>query len=412
MLFCRCQATGLARTTVIATMSQTATPSDALRPFPELPTELVLHILRSACCVSHDTALSVSRVSSWVRTLVLPLVFSTVVRRAGPPMPSGSGWATPQGVRPSSLFASILQRGSAYAHLLPPTTRDVGQHVRHLWIESINVMSSPGELGIFDACTNIEDVALSASSLRMLYNSTLFGKRSPQTGAQKDVARGYEAEKEGEEEEAATRTVHSTLGAASRIRSITLTKHTFRYDWHFLSDLNATSDTHTSLLGNITHLRLTAMEKSTYVPVEYLANLTHLALPYSHLRANNKADIVRVPDGLLRREDAPTLKMIVLTVDEREWLYKPWKHGAHTRSTSPRSMFKTLRAAARGRDDRLRVLLSPRMGRDVCNEWAEAARGAAPTVWELAAKVRDEEEYANILPTEFPPPDLRYTLAE
>ena len=133
-------------------------------PFPELPTELVLHILNYACSASLETALSVSYVSSWVRASVLPLVFSTVVRRAGPTMPSSSGWATPQAIRPSSMSLGLNQR--SYSHFLPPSTCDVGKFVKHLWIESIDMMSSPGELGIFNACTNIEDIALTASSLR------------------------------------------------------------------------------------------------------------------------------------------------------------------------------------------------------------------------------------------------------
>ena len=104
----------------------------------------------------------------------------------------------------------------------------------------------------------------------------------------------------------------------------------------------------------------------------------------------------------------PVLKMVVLTVDESVWLHQPWKHGAFTRTDSPRTKFNALRDLARARDARLHVVLSPRKGRDVCSEWAEAARGGAPTVWELSKKVRDKEDYADILPTEFPPADLRY----
>ncbi|KAI0700715.1 hypothetical protein BC835DRAFT_1265994 [Cytidiella melzeri] len=320
-----------------------ATP---LLRFPELPTEIVIHILSFACNTSHHTALNISLVSTWARQLVLPCVFSTVVRRAG--------------------------NTGGYAHLLPPGTCDVSKYVRHLWIETIDMMSSPGELSIFNLCTNIEDVALTAGSLRLLYNSTLFGKRK---------GKG----------------IH-TVGAASRIRSVTLTKHTFRYDWHFLVDLHSTSDTHASLLGNITHLRLTDMEKSPYIPLEYLPNLTHLALPYLQLRANNRGDVLRIPDIVTPSK----LEMIVLAVDEFEWLMKPWRHGAHAREDSPRELFKSLRNHARGRDKRIHAVLSPRFGQDICGEWAAAVRGNEDSVWELAEKMSGREEYGDELPSAFP----------
>ena len=58
------------------------------------------------------------------------------------------------------------------SHLLPPP--GCGQYVHNLWIESINMMSSPGELSIFAACPNLRDVALTAKSLRVLYTSVTY----------------------------------------------------------------------------------------------------------------------------------------------------------------------------------------------------------------------------------------------
>ncbi|KAI0346847.1 hypothetical protein BDW22DRAFT_464705 [Trametopsis cervina] len=404
-----------------------------VQPFPDLPTELVLHILTYACHTSHKTALNISVVSTWVRSTVLPYVFSTVVRRAGPAPPSSSGWTTPQGIRPSALSG---QR--TYSHLLPPTTHDVGSYVKHLWIESIDVMSSPGELSVFNLCTNIEDVALTASSLRMLYNSTLFGKRSYIPGISKskhqkrsdsdDTDVRDEETSSGSPSDTGSSTTQATIGAASRIREITLTKHTFRYDWHFLVDLSANSETHTSLLGNITHLRLTSLEKSPYVPVEYMPNLTHLALPYLQLRANRNGDILRIPDivlnplwpkvqsrhialpaGAVATSQYPSeevvrsqLKMIVLTVDEDAWISQPWRHGAHSKEDSPRSSFNALRDHARTRDERVRVVLSPRIRMDVCGEWAGAARGNTDSLWEVAEKTYNKVDYADTLPVKFP----------
>lgn len=455
--------------------------------FPELPTELVLHILTFACSTSHETALNISFVSSWVRPTVIPYVFSTVVRRAGPraenaisdflpsaiaslsssrspvhrTMPSYTGSSSSfasssstvgicgplQGaIRPANAHSLSTK---TYSHLLPPTTTDLGQYVRHLWIESIDMMSSPGELNIFNACTNIEDVALAAGSLRVLYNLTSFGKiRRPENfrrpeqkkrsgrsqkskGGSKESRRSrspLESTSTSENEDAGVQQgVPPTVGAASHIRSVLLTKHTFRYDWHFLVEMNSVANTHTSILGNITHLRLIDMEKSPYVPLEYLPNLTHLALPYLQLRANHRGDTLRVPDLVLQpnrptvvarldatwgeapssadRETTPSkLEMIVLTVDERSWLMEPWKHVAHTRDHSPRDLFKKLRGQARARDERLHVVLSPRVGRDYCSEWAGAARGNEDSIWDVAAKACDREEYGDDLPELFPRP--------
>ncbi|KAI0089074.1 hypothetical protein BDY19DRAFT_123540 [Irpex rosettiformis] len=448
---------------------QSQTNPSSLGPFPELPPELVLSILSFACSTSHETALNISLVSSWVRLTVLPYVFSTVVQRAGigaenatsnflssalsslhssplrafpntSPFPSSSPSSFVAGreflargplqgaIRPAN--APSLSR-KTYAHLLPPTTTDLGQYVRHLWIESIDMMASPGELNIFNVCTNIEDVALAAGSLRVLYNLTSFGKikrkgMHTDKGVSSLDQHQIEASSADESEDVEGQEMAPpTIGAASHIRSVLLTKHTFRYDWHFLVDMNANSNTHTSILGNITHLRLIDMEKSPYIPLEYLPNLTHLALPYLQLRTNNRGDTLRVPDLVLQpnrptvvgrrgapwgeapssadRDTTPSkLEMIVLTVDEREWLTEPWKYGASIKDQSPRGLFKNLRARAQGTDERLHVLLSPRLGRDYCSEWAGAARGIEDSLWEVAAKACSREEYGDDLPELFP----------
>lgn len=347
---------------------------------------------------------------------------------------------TAPGQRPNWVYAPVPFNNKdthkpQFSHLLPPTTRDLGQYVRHLWVESIDMMSSPGELNIFDACTGIEDVALAAGSLRVLYNLTKFGRNKTRQGGQGGQGRQGSstggAEGPSTTEDAAnedTQTPPTTVGAASRIRCVLLTKHTFRYDWHFLVTIDSVSDTHTSLLGNITHLRLTDMEKSPYIPLEYLPNLTHLALPYLQLRANQGGDALRIPE-LVLQPDRPTvvggvgrqqgqwgeapwaaardttsskLKMIVLTIDERVWLTEPWKYGAHATNDSPRQLFKKLRTQARARDARIRVVLSPRLGQTYCSEWADAGRGIAGSVWEVAEKTYDREDYGDDLPEAFP----------
>ncbi|KAI0747302.1 hypothetical protein BC629DRAFT_1561060 [Irpex lacteus] len=443
-------------------LSTNSPPVDlaTVKPYPEIPPELVLYILTCACHTSHETALNVSLVSSWVRSTVLPYVFSTIVRRAGtgmnafrsrtrtsrfplgfrflgntsqesglivpllahnPAVPTAEDLPPPiiqmpptaPGQRPNWVYAPVPFNNKdthkpQFSHLLPPTTRDLGQYVRHLWVESIDMMSSPGELNIFDACTGIEDVALAAGSLRVLYNLTKQGGQGGQ-GPSTGGAGGPPTTEDAANED--TQTPPSTVGAASRIRSVLLTKHTFRYDWHFLVAIDSVSDTHT-----------------TVYPLEYLPNLTHLALPYLQLRANQGGDALRIPE-LVLQPDRPTvvggvgrqqgqwgeapwaaardttsskLKMIVLTIDERVWLTEPWKYGAHATNDSPRQLFKKLRTQARARDARIRVVLSPRLGQTYCSEWADAGRGIAGSVWEVAEKTYDREDYGDDLPEAFP----------
>ncbi|KAJ3534276.1 hypothetical protein NM688_g7159 [Phlebia brevispora] len=337
----------------------------AVHPYPSLPTELVLQILVAACTLSHDVALQVSCVSKWVRHACIPYVFSTIIRRAG----SIAGWGT-NGMLPRH------ERG--ISHLLPPP--GCGAFVRNLWIESIDMLSSPGELSIFVACPNLEDVAMTAKSLRALYSSITYKTKKPS-------AQG--------------------TNPASRIRSLTLLEHTYRYDWHFLVDVEVEAGH--AFLHNITHLRLLTMQQSAYIPIEHLPNLTHLGLPYLHLRTNRAGDSLRLPDGILERE---AMQMVVLTVDEREWLYKPW----HLRITppspdvvnSPRRRFQFVMQKAIEKDTRLHLVLAPTLGQGQCEEWTASARGGE-TVWEKALRVGRDESSANVLPETFPSTDLKYT---
>ena len=335
---------------------------DGLRPFPELPVELVLQIFALTCEISHEIALKVSTVSKVARHACLPYVFATIVRRAGAP----TTWATND---------MAPRRERLMSHLLPPTS--CGVYVRHLWIESINMMSSPGELSVLVACPNLEDVALTAKSLRVLHTSMTFNSsRVEQAIPQRSV---------------------------SHLHHLTLLEPTFRYDWHWLAGVDQ------PFVNHITHLRLLNMQQSSYVPIDLLPNLTHIALPYLHLRTNRAADLLRLPDGIIERA---TLQMIVLTVDEQEWLYKPWQHRGIPHNSagmlSPRERFRIILRHALQRDQRLYLVLSPTIGRSHCAEWVESKRGQE-SLWEKAARVGQDESYADVLPETFPSTDLRFT---
>ncbi len=268
----------------------------------------------------------------------------------------------------------MTQRG--FSHLLPPPR--CGQFVRFLWLESVDMLASPGELSIFKACPNIEDVACSARSLRVLYTSLTFGTQHSQTSA-----------------------------CVSRIRSITLLQPTFGYDWHFLTAEKRKGESH--FLQNVTHLRLLDMQQSSYIPIEHFPHLTHLALPYLNLRTNRIGDIVRIPDSVAILQN---LKMIILTVDEKDWLYKPWAHrGASlcmAGADSPRERFRVVMQRAQEKDARIHLVLSPGLGRDACIEWTTAAEGGE-NIWERAARVGHDDSHSDALPNAFPSRNLRYT---
>ena len=151
------------------------------------------------------------------------------------------------------------------------------------------------------------------------------------------------------------------------------------------------------------------MQQSAYVPIKLLPNLTHIALPYLHLRTNRVGDLLRLPDGIIEKS---TLTMIVLTVDEQEWLYKPWQHRGIPHNSagisSPRERFRIIMGQAIQRDSRLYLILAPGMSKSHCDEWVDSKRGNE-SLWEKAERVGHDELYADTLPETFPSTDLRFT---
>lgn len=314
-----------------------------------LPTELVLHILEFTCTLSHEAALHVSVLSSWARRLAKPYVFSAIVRRAG------------------SLYPV---RGQVeLSHKEPPP--GCGEYVRHLWLETVDVLSSPREMCLFKACPNVEDIAVSINSFRTLLSF---------------YANPYE---------------HP---GSSSIRSLTLINHTPRTVW-LVRPIRA-------FLDNVTHLRMVDMQQSTYIPLEHLPNLTHLALPYMHLRASHADSLLRLPDNIFK---CLKLNIIILSVDHYDWLYRPWLHrGRYTafslpsHADTPRDKFRMIRDVARTKDNRIYVVLSPSIGidgthRTICAEWVAAARGEE-SIWEKAVRQSKDNQDLELLPTVWPKP--------
>ncbi|EKM59281.1 uncharacterized protein PHACADRAFT_53402, partial [Phanerochaete carnosa HHB-10118-sp] len=295
----------------------------------ELPAELLIYIFELTCLLCHEDALRVSLICSWVRNIAKPYVFDTVIRKAG------------------SLYP-VQGRVELSHEVAPP---GCGQFVRHLWLETVGVLSSPREIGLFKSCPNVEDIALSVNPLRTLL--ALYANP------------------------------YSHL-ETSAIRTLTLISPTPRIVWI----INPSA-----LLQGITHLQMIDLRQTPYIPLEHLPNLTHLAVPLTHLRSTYAGGVL--PENIT---GCRRLQMIVLTVDHYDWIYRPWLDwsryatSAFTRTSAetPRDRFRLIGEVAKKKDPRVHVILSPVMGRDdtllsVCSEWAAAARGGE-SIWEKAAR--------------------------
>lgn len=275
-------------------------------------------------------------------------VFATIIRRSG--------------IVPTD-FRTLSRLG--YSHLLPPP--GVGDFVRNLWLQSIDMNMSPGELAILNACPNIEQLATSSTAIRTLYASAGWTN--------------------------VTRVDHGRPA----LWSLTLLDVTYAYSWHWLSDpaMKAAKER----LSTVTHLRLVTMYHNGYVPLEHFPHLTHVAVPLIQTR-----DLWLAMRPVM---SCDTLRMIVVAVSESDWLFRPWMFrnvvppGAD--ATSPREKFRAMAASLHARDERVFVALSPRHGRDLGAEWADVVRGGQ-SIWDRA---RDKCD-VDALPASYPRPTLQY----
>ncbi|KAI0920883.1 hypothetical protein AcW1_004969 [Taiwanofungus camphoratus] len=356
-------------TTVVQSTSIARPPHfcsmNTMQHTPELPIEIIMIILKDTASLSCQCASAVSLVSSWARKLALPYLFCAMIYRKRPI----ASMRVISGNRPSLLYSSSRRAVPA----------QLGRYVRNLWTESIGIASSSSDIDILQACPGVENLALSSASLRAVYMAI----QCQAGGRQMDQPKSM---------------------FPSSLRSITLTTHTFRYDWHFLVGVRVPSGN--LLLHNITHLRILDMQISAYIPHAHLPNLKYLALPYLDLGAGITQDPIRLPEGVVEHKN---LQMIVLTVDERKFLTNPWYRIIHFFPSgpgrfcygSPRDNFDALVRQARKKDAKLHVILSPRLGQDTCTEWETAARGGE-SIWTLATKARCNDSYGIGLPTIYP----------
>ncbi|KAH9948381.1 hypothetical protein B0H21DRAFT_242848 [Amylocystis lapponica] len=264
----------------------------------------------------------------------------------------------------------------------------LGIFARNLWTESIGIGTPNSEIDILRACPRVENLALPSASLRGLFTSIQDLTRNPPAVTMDGVSRPH---------------------FPCNLHSITLLTHTFRFDWHFLVGVHLPGGT--PILHNITHLRLVDMQISSYVPHLHLPNLTHLALPLLDI-ATNMHQFLLIPGGLA---DHPSLQMVVLTIDERKFLGRPWSrlfdslsgHEARDRDMkSPSDNFREIALHFRDKDHRAHVILSPRTSEDACSEWAACARGAE-SIWDKALRSRGDNFFERELPTAYPKGRIR-----
>ena len=294
------------------------------------------------------------------------MLFCTIVYQSTPAYSSGM---------------SSGPRSSPHARIPP---RHWASLVRNLWVQSSGINNSIVEGQLFHAFYNVEHLALLSSSLHSIADAI----QRHNIEYRKCIATGEPP----------------PPAAFSKLRSITLIANTFRYDWHFL--LGTALCDGTSLLQNITHLRIHDMRVSAFTPHNMLPNLTHLAVPFLDLGNDFKHDrTLRLPDRILEH---PALRMLVLTVAEERWLTNPWYQiarypGAYGKSeaASPRATFRRLVQRGRQTDERVYFVLAPRMGKNARDEWADASRGGL-SLWELATMARADDSYGEDLPDTFP----------
>ncbi|KAH9943292.1 uncharacterized protein BXZ73DRAFT_87650 [Epithele typhae] len=284
---------------------------------------------------------------------------------------------------------------TASPHMRTPAFDSWSPLVRKLWIQSSGLSNSANEQLLLSAFHGVHHVALLSASLRMLASSI-----------HTHVARHQRQLVEGQS--------NPSSDAFTHLHSITLITNTFRYEWHFLLGLRLCNGS--EFLKNITHLRIHNMTVSAYCPHNLLTSLTHLALPYLDLGndfscVQDRGALVRplrLPEGIIKH---PSLRVVVLTVDERKWLDNPYYQtsrpnasgdSAKVAAGSPRESFRKLVQWTQKCDKRIHVVLSPRSDTNPCQEWADAARGCAPSVWEVAAKERMDGSHGAGLPEVFP----------
>jgi hypothetical protein len=202
-------------------------------PFNRLPTELLHYIFSFAAAMSRHTCLNLCLVASWVRHIVLPHLFRTVVVKDA---------------YSNNRFAKFLTDPSSM-----PNFR-AASFVSNVWTQH----SRDLVLIAIEACDKITHLALNTAHLRWLIRSTSPGTVA--AGVSKGISLAALAR---------LRDLHLTLLDAQSL-NLALTEH-------HNDDVTRKSP----IFDKITHMRLTAIDDYRMrVSLDHFSRLSHFCVPY------------------------------------------------------------------------------------------------------------------------------------
>ncbi|KAH8115775.1 hypothetical protein DFH11DRAFT_1587061 [Phellopilus nigrolimitatus] len=308
--------------------SESASDGDSVIEFElVLPVELIFYIVELASSTHRRSALALCLVASWVRAVVLPCMYNTVILHGSTPSPFDR-----VGAECGALGLFRRSFISEPPRMLPSPLR----HIRSLWLD-IPAERAPPTL---DACPQLQQLALPLEAHETICRSHFW--RDPM---RRDV---------------------------TPCRSFTVLGQSHPHRWAPLTQ----SKQGLAFLRGLTHLRLLNLCLSHYIPLEYTPSLTHLCLPFFDLRVAEGAAAFSGLDYILAQ---PHLRMVVLTLNPRYWRFdemslKGWAVRAMARD-------ERLYVVAATRDDATRDWDAPR------RDWEDEAHGG-PSVWDKAIQVR------------------------
>lgn len=336
--------------------SSSSATSDAIpSKLSKCPVEIILEILTYAASSSQGNAYNIALVASWTFPLAQKALYRTVVltaKRTVDTFISTLAHSHRSMLSTRHIKGSLLRLpGKGEMERETVVDGEVGSLVSDLWLPSFvdrpRYMASKAIDHIFDSCSHLRRVAIPGGCLRSLLRS-----RSKTASA-----------------------LEEQYGAV--ISDLTLNSVAFRYDW---TEYIGTSHGQ-SFLNNLTHLWVFDMSQSSYLPLTFLPNLTHLAVPLH-------TDVLFIvgdlgPSALFQTSDSclanGSMCMLVYHVTEKllRRICHQWP------AEEPRLLsIVDLAAIANEKDERIYVT---KLGGNVdgCPLWENCARECG-SIWESA----------------------------
>ncbi|KAI0342119.1 hypothetical protein BDW22DRAFT_1300349, partial [Trametopsis cervina] len=242
--------------------------------FADLPSELILNILEHAAAASVATALSLSRVSSWVRSLTEPFLFHTVVLSTSRAL--------------ASFHAALLAKPPAFA----------AAHVKHLGILAPGPVETIDK--VLDRCTSVHSLACG-------FSLPAYKDLHPTISSSSDEATPTPAVAEAVPQQ---RQPLQALHRAPALKEQHLLALSCRDGW----DVSLVSPSVTHLRVHVTSPQRpwfpqvggnTTLEASSW-DLSYLPALTHLAVVWRPAKGQRVEDVLVPLTRLLGSEPHPT----------------------------------------------------------------------------------------------------------